>query len=81
MINLSEQIVSVNHDLINDLDYWEVDPDWDGQTFRSSLQAVRPHKKGSIPTELMLPQPTTEKTIAVRMVMIDSEQTQIILPG
>ena len=81
MINLSEQIVSVNHDLIDDLDYWEVDPDWDGQTFRSALQAVRPHKKGSIPTELMLPQPTTEKSIAVRMVMIDSEQTQIILPG
>ena len=81
MINLSEQIVSVNHDLIDDLDYWEVDPDWDGQTFRSALQAVRPHKKGSIPTELMLPQPTTGKTIAVRMVMIDSEQTQIILPG
>ena len=81
MIDLSEQAVSINPDLINDLDYWEVDPDWDGQTFRSALQALRPHKKGSIPTELMLPQPTTEKSIAVRMVMIDSEQTQIILPG
>ena len=81
MIDLSEQVVSINPDLVNDLDYWEVDPDWDGQTFRSALQAVRPHKKGSIPTELMLPKPTTEKSIAVRMVMIDSEQTQIILPG
>ncbi len=81
MIDLSEQVVSINPDLVNDLDYWEVDPDWDGQIFRSTLQAVRPHKKGSIPTELMLPQPTTEKSIAVRMVMIDSEQTQIILPG
>ena len=81
MIDLSEQAVSINPDLINDLDYWEVDPDWDGQIFRSALQALRPHKKGSIPTELMLPKPTTEKSIAVRMVMIDSEQIQIILPG
>ena len=55
MIDLSEQAVSINPDLINDLDYWEVDPDWDGQIFRSALQALRPHKKGSIPTELMLP--------------------------
>ncbi len=25
-----------------DIDYWEVDPDWDGTTFRSANQAVRP---------------------------------------
>jgi DNA modification methylase len=80
-IELSGQKLRISPELIENLDYWEVDPDWDGQYFRSSLQGVRPHKKGSIPTELIIPLPIEEKTIAVRMVMINGEQTQIILPG
>jgi len=37
------------------LDYWEIDPDWDGKIFRSVYQALRPRKKGAIPTQLTLP--------------------------
>ena len=40
-----------------DLDYWEVDPAWDGDVFRSAAQAVRPRRKGAIPMELMIPKP------------------------
>jgi len=63
-IVISNQNLQVNPALIEDLDYWEVDPAWDGHTFRSALQAVRPHKKGAIPKELTLSQPRNGKTIA-----------------
>lgn len=39
----------------NQLEYWEVDPDWDGQLFRSASQAVRPLRKGDVSRELTLP--------------------------
>ena len=77
----ADQQLNINPDLIDSLDYWEVDPEWDGRTFRSARQAVRPHKKGTIPTELILPGSMIEDKIAVRMLMIDGEQTQIVLPG
>jgi hypothetical protein len=80
-IRISDRLMSINPDLLDGLDYWEIDPDWDGQTFRSANQAVRPHKKGTIPTEMMLPKPLNGKKIAVRMVMIDGEQTQLVIPG
>ena len=34
--------------LLDDLDYWEVDPDWDGKIFHSVAQVARPRKKGVI---------------------------------
>lgn len=80
-IQLSDQVLKLNPAFIDELDYWEVDPDWDGQTFRSARQAVRPRKKHSIPAELKLPQPIKEQSVAVRLVKIDGEQTQIVIPG
>jgi DNA modification methylase len=35
-----------------DLDYWEVDPDWDGKIFHSAAQAKRPARSGDVPLEL-----------------------------
>ena len=37
------------------VDYWEVDPNWDGQIFRSAVQAVRPLRNGAIQTHLAIP--------------------------
>jgi hypothetical protein len=37
------------------VDYWEVDPNWDGQIFRSAVQAVRPLRDGAIQTYLAIP--------------------------
>jgi len=62
-------------------DYWEIDPEWDGQVFRSALQAIRPRKKQPISRELALPKPIGEANIAVRLVKIDGGQTQFIYPG
>jgi hypothetical protein len=37
-----------------DVDYWEVDPDWDGKTFKSAAQAKRPIRSGDMPRELKI---------------------------
>jgi len=34
---------------LDEVDYWEVDPDWDGKVFRSAGQAVRPVRGHEIP--------------------------------
>src|SRR5512147_2127715 len=39
-VHRSKDLISLETDL--DLDYWEVDPNWDGITFRSAAQAKRP---------------------------------------
>ena len=36
------------------LAYWDVDPDWDGQVFRSAAQAVRPWRRGALPLRCAL---------------------------
>ena len=77
-VTLSGYLLAVNPDLLADLDYWEVDPDWDGQVFRSAAQAIRPRKKLPLSLELTLPQPPGEQGAAVRMVKIDGSQTQLI---
>ncbi|MCS7011665.1 MAG: site-specific DNA-methyltransferase [Anaerolineales bacterium] len=43
------------HPPLPELDYWEVDPAWDGRLFRSVAQAWRPWRSPQIPTELTLP--------------------------
>ncbi|MGW8225570.1 MAG: DNA-methyltransferase [Anaerolineales bacterium] len=81
LIQLSDQKVIIEPVLSADLDYWEVDPDWDGQIFRSARQAVRPRNKGAIPTELLLPDPNKGQSVAVRLVKVNGEQIQIVIPG
>lgn len=80
-IQLSDQTLKINPALKDELDYWEVDSNWDGETFHSVRQAVRPHKKGDIPAELNLPQALKDQRIAVRLLMIDGAQSQIVIPG
>jgi len=79
-IQISDQMLKINPTHIEELDYWEIDPDWDGQTFNSVMQAVRPRKKGAIPVEFDLSQWMKGQSIAVRLVKIDGEQTQIVIP-
>lgn len=53
-----------------DLDYWEVDPDWDGKTFRSAAQAKRPVRSGEIPHELKI---KAGSNICIRLVTAKGE--------
>jgi SAM-dependent methyltransferase len=57
-----------------ELDYWEVDPAWDGVTFRSACQACRPVRSGAIPLEMELPVEAT--SVCVRAVTVNGEQLQ-----
>lgn len=61
-----------------ELDYWEVDPDWDGQLFRSVCQARRSHRLSDIPLCLDLPRPP--RRLCVRAVTVGGDQIQIA-PG
>jgi site-specific DNA-methyltransferase (adenine-specific) len=60
----------------NDIDYWEVDSDWDGKTFRSSHQAVRPARRGEIPSELKI---KVGRRVCVRLVTVNGQQFQVEL--
>lgn len=53
------------------LDYWEVDPAWDGKTFRSAAQARRPNRSAEIPLEIELP--VAAANLRVRAVTVEGE--------
>jgi 2-polyprenyl-3-methyl-5-hydroxy-6-metoxy-1,4-benzoquinol methylase len=57
------------------LDYWEVDPAWDGITFKSAMQARRPLRRGSIPLKLELP--VAPRNVCIRAITVDGEQIQM----
>lgn len=61
-----------------ELDYWEVDPNWDGNIFRSVAQAVRPNRKGEIPSRLLLDGQTTINHLCARFVNIEGKRSQLI---
>jgi DNA modification methylase len=80
-LQFSAGMLTVNPELVADLDYWEVDPAWDGKVFHSAAQAIRPRKKGDLENKLLLPIVNGGQEIAVRLVKINGEQYQIIYTG
>jgi DNA modification methylase len=71
-IHLSGDVVSLRTSL--DLDYWEVDPDWNGITFRSATQAARPVRSGTIPLALKT---KIGSKICIRLVDTQGKQYQL----
>jgi len=55
------------------LDYWEVDPNWDGELFRSAAQARRPLRSAEIPRSLKI---KTTGRICIRLVTVEGEWFQ-----
>jgi DNA modification methylase len=51
------------------LDYWEIDPAWDGKIFRSAIQARRPNRSAEIPLEIKMPFAPTN--VCVRAITVD----------
>ncbi|MDP2995450.1 MAG: hypothetical protein Q8N46_10065, partial [Anaerolineales bacterium] len=56
------------------LDYWEIDPAWDGKIFRSAIQARRPNRSAEIPLEIKMPVAPTN--VCVRAVTVDGSIIQ-----
>jgi len=71
-VEMTKNIISLNANL--DLDYWEVDPDWDGKIFRSMSQAKRPVRSGDIPMELNI---KAGGNICIRLVTAKGRQYQL----
>jgi DNA modification methylase len=57
-----------------DIDYWEVDPNWDGKIFRSFAQAIRPVRSGDIPRELKI---KVGRNVCVRLLTAKGTQYQL----
>jgi DNA modification methylase len=57
-----------------ELDYWEVDPNWDEATFESAAQAVRPARGGEIPRQL---ETKAGGKICIRLVTVEGTQYQL----
>jgi len=70
-------VIHLPPELVPNVDYWEVDPDWQGKVFRSRYQAVRPLRKGDLPSSMILPE--TGGKICLRIVLISGEQIQQVL--
>jgi len=54
---LEKGIVTLPEQLIPQVLYWEVDPDWGGEIYHSRYQAVRPWRKGDIPSSIIMGEP------------------------
>jgi len=71
-VHLSTDKVSLETDL--DLDYWEIDPNWNGVTFKSTAQAKRPVRNGKIPCELKT---KIGSNVCIRLVTASGNQYQL----
>jgi len=71
-VKLSKETISLETKL--DLDYWEVDTDWDGEIFKSVAQAKRPIRSGELPLELKI---KTGSNICIRLVTVAGKQYQL----
>jgi len=64
---------------LDSIDYWEVDPAWDGNLFHSAMQAVRPRGKETISNQLRLPFTKGGLPICGRVIDIHGNIHQITL--
>jgi len=71
-IKMSENTVLLETKL--DLDFWEVDSNWDGEKFRSTAQAKRPVRNGDIPRKLKI---KAGGNICIRLVTVKGKQYQL----
>jgi len=60
------------------VDFWEVDPDWDGKTFKSAVQAHRHARSGEIPLELEI-KIGPKHNACIRLVTVQGTQYQLYI--
>ena len=60
-----------------DIDYWEIDPAWDGDIYRSASQAIRPRKKGTITDRLVVPCTNSKLELCARVVDIHGKNCTV----
>lgn len=76
-INRDKGEITLDPDMLLDLDYWEIDPNWDGKVFRSAAQAMRPRGKSPIERTLHFPFNHQNGKTRLRLVRASGEHVQI----
>lgn len=71
-VDVSKEAVCLQTKL--DVDYWEVDPNWDGKMFRSAAQSRRPVRSGQISYELKI---KAGRNVCIRLVTATGEHFQL----
>jgi DNA modification methylase len=69
-IKLEAQKVFLITEKPEEIDYWEVDPAWDGKVFHSFVQALRPRGKGGFVDQLNLQGSKCIESVCARVVDI-----------
>ncbi len=77
-IRLEGEVVFLATEQPDDIDYWEVDPAWDGRLFHSAAQALRPRGKGGFVDHLNLPAGNNGLPILVRVVDIHGNICSVV---
>ncbi len=77
-LEIDKQVVKLVVPHPEDIDYWELDPAWDGKIFRSASQSIRPRKKGSIIDKLVLPFSRSNLPVCVRILDIHGKMIQLV---
>lgn len=75
----SSQAIKFPGEELSEMDYWEVDPAWDGQIFRSAAQVIRPRKKKAIADQVNIPMISDDLPLCVRSVHIKGRLTQYLI--
>ena len=73
---LEDHIIELKNDLMDELDFWEADPAWDGSIFRSAAQATRQRNGEATTQRLKLPGLPDGGPVCVRIVTIHGEHFQ-----
>ena len=73
----NQLLLSLDDELSTRLEYWEIDPDWDGKLFRSAVQIGRPRNKKIIQNIVQLPDLPGERPVCIRWVDVNGERTQL----
>jgi site-specific DNA-methyltransferase (adenine-specific) len=76
-ITIHNGIIQLPPDLAFNVEYWEVDPDWKGDIFRSRYQAVRPWRRGELPASMIIPE--NGGKVCLRIVLVSGEQIQQVI--
>ncbi|MCB0103507.1 MAG: site-specific DNA-methyltransferase [Anaerolineales bacterium] len=71
-VKLVDDVIQLKTTL--DVDFWEVDPAWDGKTFRSAAQAQRHVRSGEIPMQLKI---KIGGKVCIRLITVEGKQFQL----
>lgn len=77
--SISENQVIIPSELLQKLEYWEIDLEPEREYFFSYKQAIRPRRKGEISQSIELPCSTNISNIRLRYVTIDGARGDMVL--